>query len=126
MEKRKAERVKFFQLGMGTEIQPIWVFRQTCPESTLGLLLDISADGAQVLPHRSNERPGETYCLVIQQLDKPGNEVLRATVWCCWSHDDGTLYTRSGFIFDEQASVQRVLAVHDAGSRWLRCELLRV
>lgn len=124
MEKRKSERVQFFQLSMDKDIKPVWVFGQTDPEATLGLLIDITPDGAQVITNKSQELVADDYQLIAYTSEAPGREVLTVKVRRCWSRLDGTLYIRNGLVFDEQISVQPLLVARDAGSRWLRCELL--
>jgi len=61
MDNRKADRVQFFQLGTGKDISQVWVFRQTYPGATLGLLLDIGTEGAQVLTNKADELDGKSY-----------------------------------------------------------------
>lgn len=124
MEKRKSERVQFFQLSMDKDIKPVWVFGQTDPEATLGLLIDITPDGAQVITNKSQELVADDYRLIAYTSEAPDREVLTVNVRRCWSRLDGTLYIRNGLVFDEQISVQPLLVARDAGSRWLRCELL--
>ncbi len=124
MEKRKSERVQFFQMDTGKDIQPIWVFRQIYPEATLGLLLDIGTNGAQVLTSKSEQLAGKSYRLIVQAGETDEKEALAVNVRCCWSRQDGTLYTSNGLIFDKPSSIQEVLAASDAGTRWFRCEML--
>jgi hypothetical protein len=124
MEKRKSERVQFFQVDAGKDIQPVWVFHQTHPGSKLGLLIDIGENGAQVLTGKSEELAGETFLLIVHSGEVSCEDLLKVTVRCRWSQQDGGLYVRNGLTFEERASVQAVLKKWDAGTRWLRCELL--
>ena len=124
MEKRKPEKVQFFQLGAGKDIQPIWVFRQTNPGAVLGLLLEIGTNGAKVLTERSHDLSGGAYQLIVYAVDQPGGELLKANVQCLWSKHDGTLYIHNDLVFKHEVTVQEVLDLLHLGSGWLRCELL--
>jgi hypothetical protein len=126
MEKRKSERVQFFQVRADRDLQPVWVFRQTYPGAILALLLDISTDGARVLTDKSQDLEGGVYRLVVHADDTPGAVALAANVRCNWSQRDGTLYISNGLAFDEEVWVQGILASFNANSRWLRCELLEL
>jgi len=126
MEKRSSDRVQFFQVGTGKDIHPVWVFRQTSPGAVLGLLLDIGANGAQVLTSKTQDLAGGNYRLIVHADDTPGKEALSVNVRCRWSQHDGTLYIRNGLIFDEEALVDEVHALQGGGMHWLRCELLRL
>jgi hypothetical protein len=117
-ERRRSERVQFFQLATDKDIEPIWVFRQTYPEAILGLLLDINAVGVQVLTNKAHELTGDTYRMIVHA----GDEVV--TVRRRWSALEGTLYMRNGFAFDEQANLPALLTALAEGASWLRCELL--
>jgi hypothetical protein len=119
-ERRRSERVQFFQLVTDKDIEPIWVFRQTYPEAILGLLLDINAVGVQVLTNKSQELSGDDFRMIVHA----GDEVVKVNVRRCWSSLEGTLYMRNGFAFDEQASLPAMLAALAEGASWLRCELL--
>ena len=124
MEKRKSERVQFFQMGEGNDIRPVWVFRKTLPEAKLGLLVDIAADGVQILTDKSENLCGGSFLLIVYAYGTPDDNLLRVNARCLWSRQEGSLYTRSGMIFEEKTSVQPVLVGRDAGAKWLRCELL--
>jgi len=126
MEKRKSERVQFFQVGTGRNIEPVWVFRKASPGAILGLLLDIGANGAQVLTDKSQNLSGGAYRLIVHAESESGAAALTLMMnaRCRWSRHEGTLYIRNGLIFDEEASVDEVLALQQSESHWLRCELL--
>jgi hypothetical protein len=124
MEKRSSERVQFFQVGTGKDIQPVWVFRQTVPGAILGLLLDIGANGAQVLTDKSQDLAGGSYRLVVHGEGNSGEAALSVNAGCRWSQHEGTLYIRNGLIFDEEALVDELHALQNGEPRWLRCELL--
>jgi hypothetical protein len=80
-ERRRSERVQFFQLAKDKDIEPVWVFRQTYPESILGLLLDISSVGIQVLTNKSQALTAASYRMVVHA----GNENVTLNVRRCWS-----------------------------------------
>jgi hypothetical protein len=126
MEKRKSERVQFFQVGTGRDIQPVWVFRKTSPGAILGLLLDIGGNGAQVLTDKSQDLAGGSYRLIAHSETVPGAAAftLMLNARCRWSQSEGTLYIRNGLIFDEEVSVDEVQALQPGESSWLRCEML--
>jgi len=125
MDKRKTERVQFFQLSTERSIQPVWVFRQTHAEAVLGLLFDIGASGAQVLTTKSDELFDEKpYQLIVHADDDPVREALKVNVRRCWSRGEGTMYVRNGLIFEETVSLPHLFAIHEVEPRWLRCELL--
>jgi hypothetical protein len=128
MEKRKSERVQFFQVGTGKDIQPVWVFRQIHPEATLGLLLDIGANGAQVLTDKSQNLHDADYRMIIHGADVFSEATLIVNGRCRWSQRQGTLYVRHGLVFDEEASDSELqaLQLQKCESGWLRCELLPV
>jgi hypothetical protein len=126
MEKRKSERVQFFQVHADRDLQPVWVFHQAHPEAILALLLDISTDGAQVLTDKSQYLEGGAYRLIVHADDTTGAVAVEVNVLCNWSQREGTLYIRNGLAFNEEVSVQGVLASFNAKSRWLRCELLEL
>ena len=120
MERRKSERVQFFQVSTDQEIRPVWVFRQTYPEAILGLMIDIAPDGAQILTSRSPELTHDAYLLAVHA----GNRPMMANIRRIWSRPDGTLYARNGFSFDDRASLKSVLLASGVRPTWLRCELL--
>ena len=126
MDKRNSERVQFFNLGISDDIQPIWVFRRTSPDAILGLLIDISFEGAQVVTDKETSISGDTFQLTIYPNDE---ESFALIVNLKWSRSEGTLYDRSGFAFEATedqyvAAVHKVLKSHLNGKQWLRCELL--
>jgi len=124
MEKRKSDRVQFFQLNTGEDIQPVWVFRHSNPEAILGVLLDIGAHGAQVLTDRSQDLAGGDYRLIVHCGNAQGEDDLVVNAVCRWSRHDGTLYIRNGLIFDEETSLDEIMALHNRATSWLRCEVL--
>lgn len=124
MEKRKVERVQFFQMSTGKDIQPVWVFRQHNPEAVLGLLLDITSQGAQVLTNKFQELDGEDYELAIRLGEDFAEESFTVKVGRRWSRPEGTLYLRHGFAFEEPLSMQTMLSALHVGVNWLRCELV--
>ncbi|MBV5337301.1 MAG: hypothetical protein J0653_04875 [Deltaproteobacteria bacterium] len=103
-------------------MQPLWVFRKTCPEATLGLLIDISPDGAQILTGKEETLQEIAYRLVIHT--EAEQEALIIDAFCCWSRPDGTLYSSNGLVFAEKASLQAIVPALESGGRWLRCELV--
>jgi hypothetical protein len=127
MEKRKSERVQFFQLPRDDGLIPVWVFHRAHPDSILGLLLDISAEGVQIFTDKSSPMLGDAYQLIVHAGENQSSEVISVCVRRLWSKPDGTLYTRNGFAFEGGEELmpylEKVLASRDAGHQWLRCEL---
>jgi len=126
MENRKSERVQFFQLGAGSNIHPVWVFRQTNPDAVLGLLLDIGADGAKILTDKAHDLAGQAYRLMIHGGNVPNEPTLTINGRCRWSQNQGTLYINNGLIFDETITGDELLELERQKREfgWLRCELL--
>lgn len=131
MEKRLSERVQFFQLTREDDVPPVWVFQRAHPDAILGLLLDISAEGLQILTDKFSPMQEETYQLIVHTEETTSVGFTTAVVRRLWSNAYGTLYTRNGFVFaevgDDLASpINRVLAARAAGQKWLRCELAAI
>ena len=128
MEKRRTERVQCFQMETEADIQPVWVFRKTHPDAILGLLLDIAADGAQVLTDKAHSLADEssTYRLVIQTSEATDSASLIADARCAWSKPEGTLYIRNGLFFENEIAMPNLLAAKVSDTKWLRCELLPI
>ena len=128
MEKRSAERVQCFQMGTDADIQPVWVFRKTHPDAILGLLLDIAADGAQVLTDKAHSLADESnaYRLIVQTEEAIDSVSLIENARCAWSKRDGTLYIRNGLIFSKTITVPPLLSAKVRDTKWLRCELLPI
>jgi hypothetical protein len=124
MDKRKSQRVQFFQLSSEKDIRPVWVFSRTNSEAVLGLVLDLAPDGLQVLTNNSQSLAGETFTMRVHSTEKIDGGELMANVKLCWSQPEGTLYTRNGFTFDGEFSMEAMLVAHDMNPDWLRCELL--
>ena len=124
MKNRKPEKVQFFQLVDGKDIQPVWVFRRTNPGTVLGLLMAIGDEGAKVLTERSHDLAGHAYRVSIFVGEKPSDELLTLNARCVWSKPNGTLYVHNDLAFDEPIPVQEVLELLHTGSGYLRCELL--
>lgn len=127
MEKRKSERVQFFQLPRDDALMPVWVFHRGSPDTILGVLLDISEDGVQVFTDKSSPLLGDAYQLIVHDDEAESSELISVRVRRLWSKPDGTLYIRNGFAFEGgeelKPTLGKVLAARDAGHHWLRCEL---
>lgn len=127
MERRQSERVQFFQLTRDDDVLPVWVFQRAYPDATLGLLLDISAEGIQILTDKCSPLDDQTYRLIVHAEETSSDNFITVEVRHLWSKTDGTLYIRNGFAFDDGEdllqSIERMLAARDAGMHWLRCEL---
>lgn len=125
MENRKSERVQFFSFGSANQIVPVWVFRKSSPDSILGLVTDVSAEGLQVLTDRGSLLNNDFYSLTAHV---EGDEFPAFVVKRIWSREEGTLYLRNGFRFWEaglsQTSIGNILASTPSNVQWLRCELL--
>jgi len=130
MEKRKSERVQFFQLSIESDLEPVWVFRHAQQDSVLGLLVDISVDGLQVLTDKSSPLVGDGYQLIIHADEPQNRNFISVQVHRLWSKEDGTLYIRNGFAFSEGGalipSIEKLLAARAAGQQWLRCEFVAI
>ncbi|RTL52753.1 MAG: PilZ domain-containing protein [Rhodocyclaceae bacterium] len=129
MEKRHSERVQFFNARDESGIQPVWVFRQTRQDSILGLLVDISNHGVQIITSRDAAMDGDMFQLVILDESEDGH-YLTTLVNRRWHKDEGTLYLRHGFSFEEEDDIADAIhAIVAAGAglstgKWLRCELI--
>lgn len=128
MEKRLSDRVQFFQFHHDHDLRPIWVFRHAQPESVLGLLLDVSEEGVQILTDKSPSLQGDSFYLIIHSDACQVANFCAAQVRHLWSKAEGTLYVRNGFAFDgvgDLASfIARLLVARADGHKLLRCELV--
>lgn len=100
MEKRKSERVQFFQLPRDDALMPVWVFHRGSPYTVLGVLLDISEDGVRVFTDKSSPMPGHDYQLIVHDDESESRELISVRVRRLWSKPDGTLNMRNGFAFE--------------------------
>jgi hypothetical protein len=130
MEKRKTERVQFFQLPQDRDLMPVWVFRRDHPDNVLGLLVDIGADGVQIFTDKSSTLEADAYRLIVHADETEDSQSVSLQVRRLWSKPEGNLYIRNGFTFetgeDATSPIEQVLASRDAGKQWLRCELAAV
>jgi len=128
MEQRKCERVQFFQVLHEDQVIPVWVFRGEHPDSLLGLILDISDAGVQILMDNATLCPEGNYQLSVRTDDTSDSGCATVQVRRIWSHTDGALYTRNGFTYVETADhtpfCDAIMAAQKAGQLWLRCELI--
>jgi len=129
MDKRQSERVQFFQVPQEKDMWPVWVFRQANSESVLGLLVDISKDGLQVLTDKNNPVQEGNYRLDVRTTDSPDGNFVTLHVRQLWMNAEGALYVRNGFSFLDTAhaeiAVKQILDARDSGTKWLRCELMK-
>jgi hypothetical protein len=127
MDKRKSERVQFFQISHERDVLPVWVFNRSNSDAVLGLLLDIGSDGLQILTDKMKPLGAEQYELTIHSDE--GADALHPAIPVkhLWSQPDGTLYNRNGFAFmggtDMMQFLESILSAREAGRKWLRCEL---
>lgn len=128
MEKRRSERVQFFQARTEAGILPVWVFRHGSPNSILGLLIDISPEGLQVLTRQEDAVINDLSQLTLYKAGSADHRYMNVLVEHRWSESEGSVYRRSGFAFEDATEVGPVLAeiaaARAAGETWLRCELL--
>jgi len=126
MEKRTAKRVESFPVEGTRGIEPVWIIQETTPDAILGLLVDIGANGIQILTPSGLDLKENGYRLMVH-TDKR-DHLMTTIVSPKWSRAQGTMYHRNGFEFgkdvDPRADVDKVLAARQAGYRWLRCELV--
>lgn len=129
MEQRRSERAQFFNAVDEQGMHPVWVFRRTVVEATLGLMVNISRGGVQILTSKDTPLDGDVYKLIVF-IDRDGVTTSHsAIVSRQWSGSEGTLYLKHGFAFEESTEVaggmvQSVIAAREAGEKWFRCELL--
>ena len=127
-EQRKSERVQFFQVPRNEDLVPVWVFHRMREDSVLGLLLDISSEGVQVLTDKSIALTDDSYELIAYTDEADRNRHVSIAVLRQWSKPDGTLYVRNGFAFaagtDASSSIEALMAARSAGQQWLRCEIV--
>ncbi len=126
MDKRKSERVQFFNIGDGEQVLPIWVFRKANTDAVLGLLVDISAEGVQVLADKAFPLADDLFQLSIHLDD---DSVLTVPVKRQWSLEDESLYIRHGFTLEDSEEntatvVQRVIDAYEQAGRWMGCEIV--
>lgn len=127
MEKRQFDRLNFFQLSRDGDLIPVWVFHRARPDTVLGVLVDISAEGVQILTDKSSQLDANNYLLIVHVDDAPDRNSIDVRVNRLWSKSDGTLYIRNGFAFQKGEDLthysKQLLALRDTGHQWLRCEL---
>ena len=130
MERRFSARVQFFQLATENQLTPIWVFQRTRENSTLGLVVDISDYGVQILTDKSTPLPNSAYELIAHsdaeaQAMYPSILVVRR-----WSKAEGALYIRNGFLFDSPPKALPLITAlrrtHSTNQPWYRCELAAI
>ncbi|MEW5768900.1 MAG: PilZ domain-containing protein [Pseudomonadota bacterium] len=130
MEKRQSERVQFFQVPLEKEVVPVWVFRRSHPNALLGLLLNISLAGVQLLTDKAHALDDGSHRLTVYTDDRSQDIFLSAQVRHLWSKTDGEIYSRHGFFFTDEKvlapAIAKVMAAREIGMQWLRCELARV
>ncbi|GAO36444.1 diguanylate cyclase/phosphodiesterase [Sulfuricella sp. T08] len=130
MDKRKSERVQFFNTKDENGLQPVWIFRRTSADAMLVLLVDISIAGVQIISSRDTFLEGNIYRIMVFNSRSSGEDpFLTMIVNRKWSKEDGSLYLRHGFAFDDESDVSidivnSVIAARDEGKKWLRCELI--
>lgn len=128
MERRLSERVQFFQQpGIDVAI-PVWVLNGARPNTTLGLLLDVSDDGVQIMTDEPIQSCGDEFQLTVQNDEFANTHLAIATLRKLWSRGNGTPYVRHGFAFTGEANLpvllNCVMAARDSGQQWLRCGLV--
>lgn len=127
MEKRQFDRVNFFQLSRDGDLIPVWVFHRARPDTVLGVLVDISAEGVQILTDKSSQLDANNYLLIVHVDEALDRNSIDVRVNRLWSKSDGTLYIRNGFAFrggeDLTHYSEQLLVLRDTGHQWLRCEL---
>lgn len=127
-DQRSAPRVQFFNLAQEKDFKPVWVFRSSAGTAVLGLLLDISESGVQVLSDKSAPLEAEHYLINLQRSSASSSPFPTLEVHKVWSRMEGALYWRTGFTLvahpDVPAIVQRIQAAAEAGEKWMRCELM--
>ena len=128
MENRHHPRTQCFQLSHDHDLTPIWVFRRATEDGILGLMVDFSAGGVQVLVEKDEDLDAQVYRLFIDGIGGvatpgPGFKVVRK-----WIGSHQSLYCRCGFEFADPATaaecVQFLIREVMAGTSWIRCELL--
>lgn len=128
MEKRQSERVQFFQFAREDEVIPVWVFQRSNSDAVLGLLLDVGANGLQILTDKSGPMHGHSYQLIVHADGRQSTKLIYIAVQRLWSQAKSALYIRHGFEFvhtdDLPAALSLLLAAHTAGQKLLRCELV--
>lgn len=128
MERRLSERVQFFQQPGADVAIPVWVLNGTKPDTILGLLLDVSDEGVQIMTDEPVQSRNDEFELVVQSDESANTNLAVATMRRLWSQEDGTPYVRHGFSFTGEANLLMlldcVMAARDSGRQWLRCGLV--
>jgi len=127
MDKRISDRMQFYQFSYQDDLSRNWDYQRADMDSIQGLIIDISMDGVQILTDKSKPVDAGYYQVIVHADHIPGIKYMCAQLRHLWSKPDGGLYHRNGFAFDgwgDLASfIGNLLAAHEAGHRWLRCEL---
>lgn len=127
MDRRVSERVQFFQSPARNTALPAGVFGLAHANAVLGLLLDLSDDGVQMLTYRAKLLAADTYKLIVHVGAPVNKSATVASVRRLWSKE-GELYVHHGFAFAGDVKLTRLLdCVMDAraaGKLWLRCALM--
>jgi hypothetical protein len=128
VERRLSERVQFFQQPGDDVAVPVWVFNHAKSDTILGLLLDVSDEGVQIMTDEAVPPLSDEFQLIVQTDETANINLAVATMHKLWSKSDGTPYVRHGFSFDGDINLTMLLdcvfAARDSGRQWLRCGLI--
>ena len=129
MEKRKGRRVEFFNALDEQGVHPVWVFQHTDLQATLGLLIDVSLEGVQIISRKETPLDGTLYRMDVYGSGSSQKLFPAVYVNRIWTGDEGTIYSRHGFALQEDvrgSAMQAIVAAREVGEKWLRCELADV
>jgi hypothetical protein len=105
----------------------VWVFRSQTSTAYLGVIVDISETGIQILTHVDDSLRPSYYSLYIQAHPELGVCSRTLSVYRVWSRRTGSLYCHSGFFMERNPSLMaEVRAASEKADRsrlMLRCEL---
>ena len=128
MESRTRPRTQCFKVAHDHDLTPVWVFRQATEDGILGLVVDFSEGGIQVLIEKSDTLDAEAYTLYIDGLGGPPATQPGFRIIPRWTGALQSLYCRCGFEFADPATaldcVEHLRQEVAAGPAWIRCELL--
>jgi hypothetical protein len=127
MDNRHHPRVQCFQISQEHDLKPVWVFRMASANGVLGLIVDVSMGGLQVLTDKNEEMRLSDYRLIVHDDLSENGELCALDVVCRWSRAEGALYFRSGFEYSDApnatGAVEALRARVASGHKWMRCEL---
>ncbi|MET3119861.1 hypothetical protein AAKU64_004108 [Undibacterium sp. GrIS 1.8] len=128
VENRKFERSQFFLVQQDNDFLPIWVFKpEDTPSGVLGVLVDVSKGGLQILMQKNILTEGQQFELsLINQIGGDETRLRPAIIDLVWSKDVGSTYTKGGFTFNSYSDHEigiLIAETFDNENKFMRCIL---